>query len=96
MKLKHYILKNKRVYEADLLTWARWLDDHRKDRRVAKTKVGRKEVSTVFIGLDHNFHGKRLHIFETMIFPDGDTYERYATWGEAKKGHDRAVKSLKK
>ncbi len=96
MKLKHWILKNKRVHEADLLTWARWLETHGKERLIAKTKVGRKEVSTVFIGIDHNFFDKKLHIFETMIFPKADVYERYATWGEAERGHARAVKSLKK
>ena len=96
MRLEHWILKNKRVVKTDLLTWARWLESARKERIVAKTKVGRKNVSTVFIGIDHNFFGKKLHIFETMIFPKADVYERYATWGEAEKGHARAVKELQK
>src|SRR4051794_39297838 len=58
-------------------------------------------VSTVFLGIDHNFGfgpDKDPLLFETMIFGGdersefGESYcERYHTWGEAEAGHTQAV-----
>lgn len=73
---------------------------------VAKTKVGDKEVSTVWLGLDHRFDADPLAsdkppiIFETMIFPQGDIMmeeymERYSTEEEAIAGHKKAVEELR-
>jgi hypothetical protein len=93
------------VPEPDLLTWALWMDQA--DRRVARTKLESGfEVSTVFLGLDHNFFGEGPPIlFETMIFrpaADGnwkndewtDLCHRYATWAEAETGHMEIVEQL--
>lgn len=60
------------------------------NNRVDYTEVGELRVSTVFLGLDHNFTGKGPPIlFETMVF--GGTLEemgqRYHTEEEALKGH---------
>lgn len=51
----------------DLLEWARWMEGA--DSRVFETTVGEYWVSTVFLGLDHNWlrDGEPL-LFETMIF----------------------------
>jgi hypothetical protein len=52
-------------------------------------------VSTVFIGLDHNFGGGAAPmLFETMIFDGGeDDYQtRCATWDEAEQMHAEAVR----
>lgn len=62
----------------DLLTWARWLESNFADRHVDQTLVGERIwVSTVFLGVDHNF--SRLTgaphqpiLFETMSFWHGD------------------------
>ena len=70
------------VPEPDLFVWARWFESA--DRHVAETLVGPYRVSTVFLGLDHDFggvRGLRLEalgleiqtsrpplIFETMVF----------------------------
>ena len=67
---------------------------------VDKTRIGEMEVSTVFLGLNHNFtmQGPPI-LFETMVFgqPDDDEIcERYETWDEAQKGHDEIVARLKK
>lgn len=53
-------------------------------------------VSTVFLGLAHGWHHDMW--FETMIFrdEDGGEEERYATWDEAKAGHERRVADLRK
>jgi len=75
----------------DLMTWARRLEST--NRIVQQDTIGGVFVSTVFLGLDHNFgHGPPL-LFETMIF-DGfhDNYqERYSTYDEAIEGHARAM-----
>jgi len=78
----------------DVLEWGRWFETA--DRHVAKTGVGPLSVSTVFLGLDHNFMGGDPILFETMIFGAGDVGEesyldRYCTWAEAEAGHARAV-----
>ena len=48
-------------------------------------------VSTVWMGLDHNFGAGRPLIFETMVFSDGLTgdvdCDRYSTEAEAMAGH---------
>lgn len=68
------------------------------DRIVSKTKIGEVEVSTVFLGLDHNFFSGPPLLFETMIFggPLDQEQERYTTWDEAVEGHNRMVKRAQK
>ena len=93
----HYILdENQNIILVDLVTWAKWYEDA--DRRVAHTKVPElnANVSTVFLGLNHQWGDGPPLLFETMIFgSDLDGYqERYSTWDEAVKGHDQAVKLL--
>jgi len=54
-------------------------------------------VSTVFLGLDHGYGTDLPIVFETMIFGgERDEHcERYATWDEAKSGHDKIVNEIK-
>ena len=84
--------ENKQVVKADLLEWGKFLD--KGDRRVALTDTSNGSVSTVFLGLNHNWElfGPPL-LFETMIFGGShDQFqERYSTWSEAEEGHQRAV-----
>lgn len=65
---------------------------------VAKTDLGHVFVSTVFIGIDHNFgdYGPPI-LYETMVFPGKDgrvtdyidlDCSRYATREAAKAGHE--------
>lgn len=49
-----------------LMEWAEWFEHA--DRRVAFDKVGTSEISTVFLGLDHNFGDGPPLLWETMIF----------------------------
>lgn len=61
------------------------------------------KVSTVFLGLDHNFSGLenpldyRPVLWETMIFggPNDQEMWRYCSREEALKGHDAAVRLCK-
>ena len=101
MTRNHYILKGKKLKKVSLLEWALWFEigEH---RIVKQENVGKKHrVSTVFLGIDHNFsnQGPEL-LFETMVFAEGepennDTY-RYSTYEQAERGHEKVVKSLKK
>ena len=95
MNLDHWVLDGHEVRRVPLLEWAMKFEDG-DSRRVAKTQVGDTEVSTVFLGIDHNFgdDGPPL-LFESMTFPDQMTCERYATWDEAQAGHDRIVAALR-
>ena len=92
--MNHYILKDKEPVEVDLMGWAKWFESA--DRKVAKDMIGKVEVSTVFLGLDHGYNG-RIELFETMIFggKHNDEMWRYATWDEAETGHSDAVNLVK-
>jgi len=94
--MKNYILKGHEVVASDdLMAWARCFESA--DRVVAKTTINGVDVSTVFLGLDHQFGEGPPLVFETMVFGgslDGEQ-ERYSTWAEAEAGHrvmcDRVV-----
>jgi hypothetical protein len=61
--------------------------------RVAETELGQVRISTVFLGLDHQFFGGQPLLFESMIF--GGQHDQYtnrcSTWDEAEKMHEEAV-----
>lgn len=85
------------VIEPDLIKWAEWFEGIA-NRRIAFTEIGKVHISTVFLGLDHNFSESGTPIlFETMIFNgDNDQFqERYHTLEEAMLGHERAVAIVK-
>ena len=104
-KIINYILnENKEVIAVeDFKEWA--LQFKEEFRRVDDTTIIEKDntrVSTVFLGLDHGWGRKESDppvVFETMTFssnPDLNEYqERYCTWDEAVKGHNRVVESIK-
>lgn len=78
----------------DLHEWSRLHSDI-EYKRVLSTVVGDKQVSTVWLGLNHNWGDGPPEIFETMVFPkdslDEEFCERYATEAEAVAGHHRVV-----
>lgn len=77
----------------DLWTWANIIESGQ-DRHVADEMVGQVRVSTVWLGIDHNFSGIGPPlIFETMVFGgvmDEDIW-RYSTEAAALAGHDQVV-----
>lgn len=89
-----YILKYRKPIPCpDLFVWGKWME--RGNRRVRHTIIGDIRISTVFLGLDHNFLGEGKPIlFETMIFPDGDQW-RCGTWRQALTQHRVAVGIIK-
>jgi hypothetical protein len=101
-KKGYYMLdKDRNIIPASLLEWGTYLENTRKERIVKKDHVNGYRVSTVFLGLDHNYDpsDNKLHIFETMVFKERtleDIYcDRYATWEEAEIGHARAMQWVK-
>ena len=95
----YYILKDGQPVPATLHEWAMWLeaDADFTQRRVDVTQVGEVEISTVFLGADHNFslQGEPL-LFETLVFRgklDGEM-ERYSTVEEARDGHKQMVERV--
>lgn len=97
MNNDRYILTGKEPTKcASLIEWGRWMENIDK-RKVAHDMVGEARVSTVFLGLDHNWDEGEPILFETMVFSgkrDGEM-ERYSTWDEAIDGHNRIVESLR-
>ncbi len=102
----HYFLNSDNSYTpCDLMTWANQLEELWKEGRkhVGHIVIDGLRISTVWLGLNHNFLniGKPL-LFETMIFDDdGDCgwdyhyQERYTTWDEAVEGHKTAIEWVK-
>lgn len=104
----HYILEgHTAVAEHDPLTWARWFESA--DRHVALTEHELFRVSTVFLGLDHQFGRGPPILFETMVFlKTGDPSSpnilerfdesidqaRYANWEDAELGHKATVRRM--
>lgn len=85
-----YILDGKTpVLEPDLIKWGMWLESG--NRHVGDdTLTTGERVSTVFLGVDHQFGDGPPLLFESMVFNsdrfDGDMI-RYSTWEEAEAGH---------
>jgi hypothetical protein len=78
--MRQYILdKNGEPKPAkDLMEWAGWFSNDSNNRIVKKDKINNLEVSTIFLGLDHNFssrHDAVPILWETMIFNDNESID---------------------
>ena len=84
----------------DLMTWAAWFENAKTKLHVAYDTIDEHvTVSTVFLGLDHNFQRNGPPIlWETMVFGgEHDGYqERYATREGAVVGHEMALAMVRK
>ena len=89
----------------ELFAWASLFEDIPYKRIAKDVLPDGTEVSTVWLGLDHNFgFGGPPLIFETMVFAateDGSlgdelATERYATEEQAKAGHEAMVREWTK
>ena len=91
----YYILDGHTPVAADLMTWAKWLETKREEKHVGLTEKDGVKVSTVFLGLNHEWNeGMPPLLFETMIFGgEHDEYqERCSTWKQAEEMHTTACK----
>jgi hypothetical protein len=102
-KDKFILDENKNPIPANLIEWAEFFEDFN-NRMVKQEMVDGKWISTIFLGIDHNWsdaEGAELHIFETMVFDKkgrggSEIYcDRYPTWDTALKGHEKAVQWVK-
>lgn len=97
--MDNYILKDDHTVVPcnDLLLWASWFETA--ERSVGNTQINKIRISTVFLGIDHNFgDGDPTPVlFETMIFggEHDDYQERYTTWDAAIAGHKKAIAKVK-
>lgn len=99
--LKQYVLdeNNKPVATSSMAEWGEFFRNTER-RTVAKTDgVNGYDISTVFLGIDHNYSTEGPPIlFETMVFGDDgdDVYcVRCSTWEEAEAQHAEAVQLVK-
>ena len=72
-----YILneQGQAVPEYDLMTWAMWFEE-RTNRVVKQEWVENVKISTVFLGLDHNFNDDGPPIlWETMAFSNNKLFQ---------------------
>lgn len=88
--------------QIDIATWTRLFGDLTY-KRISRTTIASAadpkvayDVSTIWIGDDHNWLGTSNQpiIFETMVFGDGKcdlSQDRYATEAQARAGHDEMV-----
>jgi hypothetical protein len=86
-----------------LLSWAKWMEDHRAALHLAENKIGNARVSTIFLGLDYeHLAGIPLPIdykptlWETMVFggPYNRFMVRYTSKEDALEGHGNIVQML--
>lgn len=78
------------------LQWARDFENS-ESRRVDFTEIGDVEISTVFLGLNHQFGDGPPLIYESMVFGgslDGEC-QRYTTETQARAGHTAMVAKVK-
>ncbi len=84
------------VPEPNIDKWYTWWSTHGSERRVDWTPVPGGNISTVFLGSDHNFgaDGEQPILFETMAFvfgADDNECVRTCTWDEAQAAHNAMV-----
>lgn len=83
----------------DPLEWAGWFETAGEKRIVARDQIGDVLISTVFLGLDHNFDGhKEPILWETMIFggPHNEWQERASTKEGALSNHRIALQLVRR
>ena len=95
----HYL--DKAGKPIDLWEWAKLLEDHSYQVIKQETLPDGKYVSTVWLGLNHQYGSGPPLIFETMVFPtkgrlDEERCQRYSTLDDALAGHAEIVHELTK
>ena len=105
MAPNYYILLEKTpVKIKDPMQWAEWFSKSTHERIVAHNEVNGKVVRTVFTGLafeeDKRGRGRLPCLFEGYIWNWGESEpewtERFCSYEEAVKGHQRMVDALHK
>jgi len=77
------------VEEPDTARWGKWFQTHGDERIIEQTQIGSSTVSTVFLGLNHNFGPGLPILWETLVLGgalDGEM-ARYSSRQAALAGH---------
>ena len=86
------------VVEPDLMKWGQWLQNN-KERIVKQENIGPYFVSTVFLGLDHNWSNGPPILWETLVFGKGPLKDEMTRCGgtreQAEAMHEAMVKRVK-
>jgi hypothetical protein len=98
--MDYYILKDRTPIKCTYAEFVKWGIENGQgwpSIHVADEKVGDVRVSTVFLGMDHNWGEGPPLLFETMTFRDGESEDcwRCSTYEEAEKQHRSVVASLR-
>lgn len=93
--MEHYILdaEGNPVLERSMMAWTMWRVANEEAMIVARDELNNCFVSTVFLGINHNWSGGEPILYETMVFDgplDGEQ-DRYCTKQEAEEGHKAMV-----
>lgn len=92
----YYILDGHTPVHVDALEWADFFQHA--NRVIERTNIDEHvTVSTVFLGLDHNFSREGPPVlFETLVFGGkfAGEMERYTTWDDAAEGHKKMVERV--
>lgn len=95
-------LENKKVVLCDANEWLEFFREPNR-RIVAEDVIAGCRISTVFLGINHNFSAPYDsnvgHWFETMVFDKDfmiETQRRYSTWEDAVQGHEEILEDLLK
>jgi hypothetical protein len=100
----YYKLDGKKIVQCEsMLEWSMYFETACTTgmRHVALDMVWGMRVSTVFLGIDHNFYDDGPPVlFETMVFVGrsgrDEDMRRYCTWDEAEAGHKEIVANIKR
>lgn len=82
----------------DVLVWGQWFETADQQRVVARDTIGAVRVSTVFLGVDHNWCADGPPIlWETLIFggPHDGWQQRYSSLKNAYAGHVKALQFIR-
>lgn len=99
MNKLNYILKHRRPIPCDdLIKWGKWFNQSHK-RRVRSTYINNLWISTVFLGIDHQWGDGPPLLFETMLFNQHEEEPaftaRCTTWREALRQHRDVITHIK-
>ena len=103
--MSNYILDGHTpVKEPDLMKWVKWFETANRivkkdtaDVTFNGEKVGKIDISTVFLSTDHSFGGGEPVLFETMVFGGklDQEMDRCSTWEAAEKMHELMCEKVK-
>ncbi len=88
------------IRAVNLMVWAKFMEQPPANRVVARDKTPKGILSTIFMGLDHNFAdpGNPPLLFESVLIrkPRNRLIERYSTYEQAEQGHQIILEALTK